>query len=559
MSWSLLNNSATALWKGIATSSNGKIIAAVYNNNGGLISISKDEGITWSTPNSPREFWNSISMSSDGTYILATYFGSGTGYYVSKDSGVTWTEFSYDSSTHNFTSCAVSSNGQYQFACSSGSTVGIYISSDYGSIWSQSSAPNSTWSCIAVNSTGQNVIALASNGSSYYNNNYGVGSWQSITTLTNPNIIWSGVASNSSGQILYACGFGNYIYTSSNYGTTWTRVNLGNGLYWTNISVNQSGKYIIASNINNIYTSTDSGSSWSTNTSYGASRVVINSDGGIGYAIRDSNQKIYKYLLPFSFTISPTSATVVVGTFINSYYNITTTGSEVTSYSISPPVSEGLIFDTTTGILSGFSNSAIYTRTVYTITGYNSTGTPNVTFTLTFTPGMVCFKEDSKILTKQGYRSIQDLRKGDLIKTIKHGYVPIDMIGYREIENVICEERIKDKLYVCTNKEYSEIFEDLVITGCHSILVDNYTTQEQLDKSTEVNGGIYETDGKWRLPACVDERAKPFEKAGKFMIYHLALENKDYFMNYGIYANGLVVETCSRRYIKELSNMKLIE
>jgi hypothetical protein len=132
------------------------------------------------------------------------------------------------------------------------------------------------------------------------------------------------------------------------------------------------------------------------------------------------------------------------------------------------------------------------------------------------------------------------------------------MIGYREIYNPICEERIKDKLYVCSNKEYSEIFEDLVITGCHSILVDNYTTQEQLDKSTEVNGGIYETDGKWRLPACVDERAKPYEKEGAHTIYHIALENEDYFMNYGIYANGLIVETCSKRYLKELSNMTLI-
>ena len=28
---------------------------------------------------------------------------------------------------------------------------------------------------------------------------------------------------------------------------------------------------------------------------------------------------------------------------------------------------------------------------------------------------------------------------------------------------------------------------------------------------------------------------------------------------YGIYANGLLVESCSQRYLKELSNMDLIE
>ena len=170
---------------------------------------------------------------------------------------------------------------------------------------------------------------------------------------------------------------------------------------------------------------------------------------------------------------------------------------------------------------------------------------------------MVCFLEDSKILTKQGYRPIQDLRKGDLIKTIKHGYIPIDMIGYREIYNPICEERIKDKLYVCSNKEYPEIFEDLIITGCHSILVDGFTNEEEKANVIRVNGDTFVTDGKYRLPACVDKRAKPYEKEGAHTIYHIALENEDYFMNYGIYANGLVVETCSKRYLKELSNMTL--
>jgi hypothetical protein len=39
----------------------------------------------------------------------------------------------------------------------------------------------------------------------------------------------------------------------------------------------------------------------------------------------------------------------------------------------------------------------------------------------------------------------------------------------------------------------------------------------------------------------------------------LALENDDYYMNYGIYANGLLVETCSKRFMKELSSMTLLE
>jgi hypothetical protein len=142
--------------------------------------------------------------------------------------------------------------------------------------------------------------------------------------------------------------------------------------------------------------------------------------------------------------------------------------------------------------------------------------------------------------------------------TLKNGYKPIDMIGYREIENVISNERIKDKLYVCTNKEYPEIMEDLIITGCHSILVDKFKEGER-EKTAEILGDIFVTDGKYRLPTCVDKRASPYEKEGKFTIYHIALENDDYYMNYGIYANGLIVETCSKRFLKEYSGTILIE
>ena len=168
-----------------------------------------------------------------------------------------------------------------------------------------------------------------------------------------------------------------------------------------------------------------------------------------------------------------------------------------------------------------------------------------------------CFNKDSKILSNNGYIPIQNLRKGDLIKTISNGFLPVDMIGYREIANTICDERIKDKLYVCSENEYPEVFEDLIITGCHSILVDNFE-EGQRDKTIEINGDAYVTNGKYRLPACVDSRAKPYEKEGNFTIYHIALENDDYYTNYGIYANGLLVETTSKRYLKELSNMTLL-
>ena len=173
-------------------------------------------------------------------------------------------------------------------------------------------------------------------------------------------------------------------------------------------------------------------------------------------------------------------------------------------------------------------------------------------------PPIPCFKEGSKILTDKGYIPIQDLRKGDLVKTLKNEYVPINMIGQRKMEHNAVEERIKDQLYNCSSDKYSEVFEDLIITGSHSILVDNLT-QQQGEQTHKLLGKIYLTDDKLRLPACLDERSSVYDNKGTYTIYHIALDNNNYYMNYGIWANGLLVETCSKRYLKELSDMTLIE
>jgi hypothetical protein len=170
-----------------------------------------------------------------------------------------------------------------------------------------------------------------------------------------------------------------------------------------------------------------------------------------------------------------------------------------------------------------------------------------------------CFNQNTKILTNKGYKAIQELRNGDLIKTFKHDFKPIVMIGKRDFYHPASKQRIKEQLYTCSQNNFPDVFEDLVISGSHSILVDDFISQEQREKVIEVNGDTYVTDNKYRLPACADPRASIYSVPQTCTIYHLALENDDYFMNYGIYANGLLVETCSKRYLKELSNMELIE
>jgi hypothetical protein len=110
---------------------------------------------------------------------------------------------------------------------------------------------------------------------------------------------------------------------------------------------------------------------------------------------------------------------------------------------------------------------------------------------------------------------------------------------------------------VCSQKNYPGVFEDLVITGSHSILTGEFKEGER-EKTVEVLGRIFITDNRYRLPACIDKRAEIYDKSGHFEIYHFALENDDRYMNYGIYANGLLVETCSKRYLENVSGMTIL-
>lgn len=170
---------------------------------------------------------------------------------------------------------------------------------------------------------------------------------------------------------------------------------------------------------------------------------------------------------------------------------------------------------------------------------------------------VICFKEDSRILTNKGYKKIQQLKKGDLVKTFRDGFKPIHRIGKKEIAHTPTEERSKNHLYKCSTTQYPELFEDLVLTGCHSLLVDDFFDEEQIRKTEETLGTAnYMTDGKYRLPVCADHRASIYEKQGKYMVYHIALENDDYYMNYGIYANGLLVESTSKRFLDQFLIME---
>ena len=171
---------------------------------------------------------------------------------------------------------------------------------------------------------------------------------------------------------------------------------------------------------------------------------------------------------------------------------------------------------------------------------------------------VACFSEDAKILCyrneKELYVCIKDIRKGELVKTCAHGYVKVDMIGHSKIHHLF-QNDYKNQLYRLTPAKYLGLFEDLILTGCHSILVKTLTDLQR-EKTKELLGKIYVTDDHYRLMAGIE--TKILEKEGVYPIWHFALENEDYYKNYGVYANGLLVESSSKRMMKEYSGMTLL-
>lgn len=191
----------------------------------------------------------------------------------------------------------------------------------------------------------------------------------------------------------------------------------------------------------------------------------------------------------------------------------------------------------------------------------DGTTTQTYTATVQVAQNIVCFREGSKILCldqgRETYVPIQSIRKGALVKTHLHGYVPVESIGYSKIYNPGDALRSKNRLYKLKPARYPGLMEPLYLTGCHSILVSKLSETEKED-TIDLLGRVFITDNKYRLMACIDERAKPYEKEGLYTIWHFALEHVDYYKNYGVYANGLLVESSSRRMMQEYSGMKLI-
>lgn len=174
-------------------------------------------------------------------------------------------------------------------------------------------------------------------------------------------------------------------------------------------------------------------------------------------------------------------------------------------------------------------------------------------------PSAPCFLEGTTVLCYrdgvEAYLPIESITRGTNVLT-PEGYKRVELIGSATISNRGDSERVQNRLYKCTAKNYTQLTRDLFITGSHSILVPNITDRQRR-KIEETHNTVFITGNKYRLMAYIDERAEPWASKGTYTIWHLALESNDVTKNYGIYVNGgLLVETCCLLRMKEMMKLR---
>ena len=166
---------------------------------------------------------------------------------------------------------------------------------------------------------------------------------------------------------------------------------------------------------------------------------------------------------------------------------------------------------------------------------------------------VICFKEGTKILCRLNgadvYIPIQYIEEDMLVKTYKHGYKKCKINMKEQIKNT--EDHSINNLYRLSRTNNSQLFEDLYITGSHSMLYDNISEKEEdaMNNLLETYNNKFDIkirnkiDDKYKLIAYYDRTFVEVRQNINVSIYHLVLENENKYTNYGIYANGVLTET----------------
>ena len=167
--------------------------------------------------------------------------------------------------------------------------------------------------------------------------------------------------------------------------------------------------------------------------------------------------------------------------------------------------------------------------------------------------GIICFKEGTKILCKFNgadvYVPVEYISEGMLVKTYKNGYKKCKFNMKELLHNT--DEHSINNLFRLSKLTNGNLFEDLYITGSHSMLYDNLSKKEEnsMNKLIATYNANFDIDirtkieDKYKLISYYDNTFTEVKQNININIYHLVLESDSQNRNYGIWANGALTES----------------
>jgi photosystem II stability/assembly factor-like uncharacterized protein len=566
---------------------------AVMDSTGEYMMMIAESGYVYTSANSGGEWYSPYQFtdgndfraicantSLDKVYVIFTSNTDGNSYiYRSTNMGTSWMPVSANPSPSGIRDIACDWSGQKLVLTTNDDT--IYRSTNGGDTWTLLQLPviNSSYDIapenIVSNSTGNRLAFTDPN--NWYLTFFSIDAGATWSALSAPDTWWN----EALGNIISPDG--SFVMTASGYNTyvqTLGAADLPPGSATAPAAPSFTSSPTIISNtsISIDFTLGADGGSTITGIEYARApsyntwipisgltspvTITVDSPSTGGYKIRavnaigPSDPSAEDFVEPIapaapSFTspptaVSPTSINIAFSLGFNGGSDLTDleyareedSYTEWTSIGLSLPL-EGQTTATITGLTPPVTGN-------YKLRAVNTVG-PSAASAAGLVSGTIpCFLEGSKILCMvdgvETYVAVETIRPGTLVKTSLHGYQPVKLIGSRVMVNAGGDKRDKNSLYLCTKANYPELTEDLIITGCHAILVDHITDVQRQGIINTLER-VFVTDKKYRLPACVDERAPVYQTTGTFTVWHFALEHTDIKMNYGVYAHGLLVET----------------
>jgi photosystem II stability/assembly factor-like uncharacterized protein len=507
----------------VATTSNGKL----YH--------STDSGATWTQyTNVPVYNYNSACISQNGNVLYATQ-KNGIHFIYSTDAGVNWTTVSITIGSLQSVSCD-NDGSVASITSSDAGGGGLYYTVDTCTNLEKKNlvGPSDQWICTSVSGNGLYI----SSGDSGHNNVY---TFLPIFVINLTFVIPSSTTIDIPLQ-----------ESAQNYSVNWGDGNTTQDTLTHTYS--SSGTYVVDITI-------DSGTFTSFGTSPWASAVYLQSINSWSDTFQDLSYACYGATslvsvptnLPANCTnlsnmfngssinqnigtwnISGISIPGMTGMLDNSGMDISNYDSILNGWATGLPVPTGItlgaygIYYDATGLLG---RNALINNYGWTIIGD------------IYSPLPICYAKGVKILTRTGYIVIEHLLPGDLIKTYRHGYIPIELIRKGKFNNDPTDW--KKCMYRLPGIDGHD---DLIVTGGHGILKRTLTSREiQIDVSWFKNNRRYsKIDGLYLQRAAFCKDFRQIKSTEEYTYYHLSLKGSQ---RYGIWANGILSESTFSRNI----------